>query len=294
MKREHVNSITAASIVATLAGFWALAAPGAPEQFIPYQGRLEFGGVPYNGQVALTFSLDNAALDAADTLDWSETIDPVTVYDGAFAVLLGQNVSIPASAFDEAELYLSVSVDGTALLGKQKIHATPLATRASTAYDFSVTNDLSVGGAVSAATVAAGDVTASDTVTASGTMTIGNQRGDRRLQFSTNGGDELNAGSIGYRNFDPNALSIVGAGTNSTDRLVRIYDHLRVERSLTFPTQSREVAFGDLGYGNVIARDCAANEYVCGISIRLEPSQGGGDDTGVNGLWMRCCTFGIP
>jgi len=34
---------------------------------------------------------------------------------------------------------------------------------------------------------------------------------------------------------------------------------------------------------------CPANYNVCGIATRLERPQGGGDDTAMNGLAMRCC-----
>jgi len=38
-------------------------------------------------------------------------------------------------------------------------------------------------------------------------------------------------------------------------------------------------------------KTCADNEYVCGIKVRVEGKQGGGDDTGMNGLKMKCCKF---
>lgn len=36
---------------------------------------------------------------------------------------------------------------------------------------------------------------------------------------------------------------------------------------------------------------CPANTYVCGMKTRFEASQGGGDDTALNGISMTCCSF---
>jgi hypothetical protein len=45
-----------------------------------------------------------------------------------------------------------------------------------------------------------------------------------RWDFQQTGGDNANAGNIDYRGFDANALSIVGAGTSSSNRLIHFYD----------------------------------------------------------------------
>jgi hypothetical protein len=36
---------------------------------------------------------------------------------------------------------------------------------------------------------------------------------------------------------------------------------------------------------------CPASSAVCGLSIRFEGSQGGGDDTAMNGLELLCCSL---
>ena len=46
------------------------------------------------------------------------------------------------------------------------------------------------------------------------------------------------------------------------------------------------------GWGGHYTADCPANQYVCGITVRDEGGQGSGDDSGINGLHIRCCTFG--
>jgi hypothetical protein len=47
-----------------------------------------------------------------------------------------------------------------------------------------------------------------------------------RWRFRQVVGDEVSAGTLDYRGFDPNGLSIVGAGTTGSNRLVRIFDNL--------------------------------------------------------------------
>ena len=55
----------------------------------------------------------------------------------------------------------------------------------------------------------------------------------RMWRFRQNAGDEGSAGSMGYRNHDPNSLSIVGAGTSGGGpRNVRIYDDLYITSHL--------------------------------------------------------------
>ena len=37
--------------------------------------------------------------------------------------------------------------------------------------------------------------------------------------------------------------------------------------------------------------DCPDGYYVCGMKTRFEGNQGGGDDTALNGIQMKCCKF---
>ncbi len=57
--------------------------------------------------------------------------------------------------------------------------------------------------------------------------------GGQKWRMQQNGGDETNAGVIDYRGFDASGLSIVGAGTSGTNRLVHIFDNLEVDRTIT-------------------------------------------------------------
>lgn len=47
----------------------------------------------------------------------------------------------------------------------------------------------------------------------------------------------------------------------------------------------------DNGWGSAKRALCPAGHYQCGTWIRHEGKQGGGDDTGVNGLGIYCCSF---
>ncbi len=53
--------------------------------------------------------------------------------------------------------------------------------------------------------------------------------GATSLRFEQTSGDEPNAGVIDYRNFDANALSIVGAGSTAGSREVHVFDELGVD-----------------------------------------------------------------
>lgn len=110
---------------------WSAGA-GDPLRTIPYQGRVEQAGQPHSGVVSMTFTLfDDDAAAPANQL-WTNTRS-VTITRGAFGVVLGAQTAIPQAAFDAAELFLAVDINGERLAGLQPISAVADAHRASTA-----------------------------------------------------------------------------------------------------------------------------------------------------------------
>ncbi len=55
--------------------------------------------------------------------------------------------------------------------------------------------------------------------------------GSTQWRMKLNVGDEGNSGTLDYRGFDANALSIVGAGTSNTNRLIRLHDYVGINNA---------------------------------------------------------------
>jgi len=116
---------------------------------------------------------------------------------------------------------------------------------------------------------------------------------------------------------DYQALMLVGNKSAGGNRKVRLWDHLRVHGSQEVDSnlkvkgtssQNRIVTNGlkinnpkkgatemkiHDGYwgGWTSMKTCPDNTYVCGLKARVEGNQGGGDDTALNGIRMKCCKF---
>lgn len=70
---------------------------------------------------------------------------------------------------------------------------------------------------------------------------------------------------------------------------------VNVSAPMTFNGRDEAWVFvGNSGsrWGNYYEHVCPTNQFVCGIALHDEGSQGGGDDSGVNDIWIRCCTLG--
>ncbi len=99
-----------------------LAAParaGGPPplvQVVPYSGQLDLDGAPYTGSVQIRFRLytDGAQGDpaaaCAGVCAWEETHEAVQVYNGSFAVRLGQTVPIAQVVADNAQFWLEMAL----------------------------------------------------------------------------------------------------------------------------------------------------------------------------------------
>ena len=77
-------------------------------QKIPFQGRLLDDGRPFNGTATLDFSISDPV--------WSESKADVSVIDGYYSVVLGEETPLPGNLFIQAaEVELNITVNGEAL-----------------------------------------------------------------------------------------------------------------------------------------------------------------------------------
>ncbi len=93
---------------------------------IPYQGVLEFNGVPYHGNMDIRFALfDDAVAGSAGTTDaqcqadanclWSEEFsgdNAQQVFQGRFSSILGQTNPVTDTIYDAGTLFLGLQVRG--------------------------------------------------------------------------------------------------------------------------------------------------------------------------------------
>lgn len=114
---------------------------------INYQGRLfNSGGSPLDASVNLEFALYSQASGGSPM--WGpETHSGVTVSDGLFSVLLGNQVAIPLSVIG-GDLWLETKVNGEVLSPREQLGATMYAMQALTVPDGSITTTKIADGAV--------------------------------------------------------------------------------------------------------------------------------------------------
>ncbi len=128
---------------------------------IPYQGHLDLDGVAVSGPFDFWFELYSTP-DGGDCMRtpppstdclWADEVTGVEVTGGAFSVVLGSVANPLGDAIWQNDVYLGIRVMGggdagyTALTGRQRILAVPMAARAETAKNYHVTGTLVVDGA---------------------------------------------------------------------------------------------------------------------------------------------------
>ncbi len=169
------------AVLAT-SGDMSVGATNQPYQ-IPYQGHLERGGVPEDGNFNFVFRLYDAASDPDpatpedESLVWESSTRNLFVSDGNFSVILGDSTDVnnddPNNAYDgpieefvmaKSELYVGIEVAGTALSGRQKLVASPSSQRGASNNDFVIDGtgfvaDLEVTGSTSLSTLSASGAT---------------------------------------------------------------------------------------------------------------------------------------
>ena len=96
-------------------------------EYIPYQGFLyDNTGTPLNATVSLTFKLYTDSTSPNSL--WEETIPNVSVQNGSFSVNLGQLTQGVRTYFTSGEAhYISIAVDGSEFLQRQRLGSQPYA-----------------------------------------------------------------------------------------------------------------------------------------------------------------------
>src|SRR3989339_211981 len=100
---------------------------GTPQK-INYQGNLQESGSPVDGSNTMIFKLFDAAT-AGNEL-WSSGEQAVNVSSGLFHHILGEDVSLSGIDWENNEVYLEITVDGTALSPREQFIAVPYAMNA--------------------------------------------------------------------------------------------------------------------------------------------------------------------
>lgn len=297
-------------------GFYATAAHQGGSHYIPYQGRLELNGSLVDATLPMSFAFQNQAGSELDRV----TLPTVTVQGGAFSTLLGP---LSDSVVLTDPLYLQIEVDGVVLGDRQLLGAVPRASVSQLASGLKVTQDLDVGGNISAAGHAyvdgsvdaagqglfGGSVIAGGSVAAGGSVTAGGNSNPLLLGSNWTGSTDPgpNRAEIANDTGTYKSLMVVGNRSAGDARKVGVWDDLSVARDLNVGrdvniagrilldsrnSYNLDVA-GGRGWGSWQAwSDCAVGYYVCGLQQRVESDQGGGDDTAVNDIAIRCCTLG--
>jgi hypothetical protein len=94
----------------------------------------------------------------------------------------------------------------------------------------------------------------------------------------------------GSQNIDKNFAvggSLTVKGTSSQNRIVT--NGIKIND----PKKGAKTQMVESGYYGSWRgmKTCPDNTYVCGLEGRIEGKQGGGDDTAMNGIKMKCCLF---
>jgi len=91
-----------------------------------YQGQLRSNGSPANGSYNLEFRLFDA-LAAGNQIGSPVSLNGVSVTNGLFTVQLNSGGEFGISAFDGSRRWLQIAVNGTTLLPRQEVTASPYA-----------------------------------------------------------------------------------------------------------------------------------------------------------------------
>src|SRR5262245_8937263 len=186
----------------------------AAPSLMNFQGRLaKPAGTPVpDGNYSLRFSLWNAV--SGGTEKWNQTLNPVTVKNGTFAVLLNTST---ANLFN-GNLYLEMQIGADAPLSpRQQLVSVAYAMKANTVPDGSITGDKLASGALNNLSWLLGG----NSISSPTTQYLGTTN-NQPLAFRTNNGERMRILTNGR----------VGINTNNPDSHLHVFGDEHIEGSL--------------------------------------------------------------
>lgn len=225
------------------AGLLALGLPGfaasAYAQSFTYQGSLKDAGAAANGAFNMQFALFDAA-SGGNQIGSTVTQNGVSVADGLFE----SELNFGAAAFNGADRWLQITVNGTLLNPRTKVTAAPTAIFAMKPWVTSGTSLSYTDGFVGV-----GTSTPLTRLHVNGRLGV---EGQNVIEMGLGvAGKEVSAGRIGYQVFSADSLDIVGAGTSPSNRMVRLWAEGGTISTgpISAPSATIPVLSGNVGIG---------------------------------------------
>jgi len=125
-KRLGLAAAVAIVIGTAMVAYGEMPSTAVP-RLIPYEGRLERNGAPFDGKVPAEFSL-YASVDTPTPI-WGPERQTLDIVAGRFHADLGSTSAIDPSILAQGGLFLGITVDGVPLAGRQRFLASPYALR---------------------------------------------------------------------------------------------------------------------------------------------------------------------
>ncbi len=274
----------AAAALAVALWSGARAQEAAPEAVLAipstlnYQGFLrQPDGSLTTGTYDITAKIYNVA--TAGSPLYTTTLPDVTVRDGLFNIVLGDNPVLPSSVFANAPLYIGISLDGGAeLIPRQRLHAVPWAFQASTLINNAPAQTIQ-------GLTSNGNLTVNGTTTMNGNATVTGGA-------TVSGNTALNA-NLSVSGDTTLGATVINGDTTINDDELLVTGNISTTGYISSTVAGALLIPGDGFWGSWWGwKYCPQYTYVCGVNVRIEWDQGGGDDTALNGIRLVCCSLG--